>query len=156
MARTAYTIGNRSTKKPKPPASKSTRSKTIKESPPKNTARKKSLSVKAPIIKQAPVARKPRPHQRVVKEIEYFKRTTNCLIARAPFIRMVRGIVYELQKEMGTVPTRFTKSAISALQDSYEEFLVSLCEYAYHCTTHAKRVTLFPSDLKLARFLRNS
>ncbi|XP_071667702.1 histone H3-like centromeric protein A isoform X2 [Patagioenas fasciata] len=44
--------------------------------------------------------------------------------------------------------------ALMALQEAAEAFMVRLLEDAYLCTLHARRVTLFPKDLQLARRLR--
>ncbi|NXJ05014.1 CENPA protein, partial [Odontophorus gujanensis] len=44
--------------------------------------------------------------------------------------------------------------ALLALQEAAEAFLVHLLEDAYLCSLHARRVTLYPKDLQLARRLR--
>uniref|UniRef100_A0A8C4J7I3 Histone H3-like centromeric protein A n=1 Tax=Dromaius novaehollandiae TaxID=8790 RepID=A0A8C4J7I3_DRONO len=45
-------------------------------------------------------------------------------------------------------------TALLALQEAAEAFVVRLLEDAYLCSLHARRVTLFPKDLQLARRLR--
>ncbi|XP_062456859.1 histone H3-like centromeric protein A [Rhea pennata] len=45
-------------------------------------------------------------------------------------------------------------TALLALQEAAEAFMVRLLEDAYLCSLHARRVTLFPKDLQLARRLR--
>lgn len=49
---------------------------------------------------------------------------------------------------------RFQASALLALQEACEAAVVSLLEDAYLCTQHAKRLTLFPADIALARRIR--
>lgn len=49
---------------------------------------------------------------------------------------------------------RFQASALLALQESCEAAVISLLEDAYLCTHHAKRVTLLPTDITLARRIR--
>ncbi|XP_006036675.1 histone H3-like centromeric protein A [Alligator sinensis] len=44
--------------------------------------------------------------------------------------------------------------ALLALQEAAEAFLVHLLEDSYLCAIHAKRVTLFPKDMQLARRIR--
>lgn len=49
---------------------------------------------------------------------------------------------------------RFQSSALLALQEACEAAVISLYEDAYLCTMHAKRVTLLPADVALARRIR--
>ena len=49
---------------------------------------------------------------------------------------------------------RFQGTAIMALQEAAEVYLVSLFEDGNLCAIHAKRVTLMPKDIKLARRIR--
>jgi histone H3 len=71
------------------------------------------------------------------------------LIPRAAFVRVVR----EMAWTPGT-PLRFRGEALEALQEAAEAYLVGLFEDAVLCCIHAKRVTLFDRDLKLARRIR--
>ena len=50
--------------------------------------------------------------------------------------------------------TRFQASALSALQEACEAAVINLLEDAHLCTQHAKRMTLFPADIALARRIR--
>ena len=67
-----------------------------------------------------------------------------------PFLKLVREIAYEMKENL-----RFQKQALDALLDASEAMLVNVFEDANLCTLHAGRVTLFPSDMKLARTLAN-
>jgi histone H3 len=49
---------------------------------------------------------------------------------------------------------RFQSTAILALQEATEAYLVSLLEDSNLCAIHAKRITIMPKDLLLARRLR--
>lgn len=49
---------------------------------------------------------------------------------------------------------RMTREALSALQIASETFTIQLLEDSYLCSIHAKRVTLRPNDISLARYLR--
>jgi histone H3/H4 len=49
---------------------------------------------------------------------------------------------------------RFQSSAVMALQEAAEAYLVSLFEDTNLAAIHAKRVTIQPKDLQLARRLR--
>ena len=49
---------------------------------------------------------------------------------------------------------RFQSTAILALQEASEAYLVALFEDTNLCAVHAKRVTIMPKDLQLARRIR--
>ena len=49
---------------------------------------------------------------------------------------------------------RFQSSALMALQESAEAYLVGLFEDTNLCAIHAKRVTIMPKDIQLARRIR--
>jgi histone H3/H4 len=49
---------------------------------------------------------------------------------------------------------RFQGSAIAALQEAAEAYLVGLFEDTNLCAIHAKRVTIMPKDIQLARRIR--
>ncbi|TBU46787.1 histone-fold-containing protein [Dichomitus squalens] len=51
---------------------------------------------------------------------------------------------------------RFQSSAVMALQEASEAYLVSLFEDTNLAAIHAKRVTIQPKDLALARRLRDN
>ena len=80
-----------------------------------------------------------------------------------PAQRYLSGyLVRALLRELGTVSDksgakivrRFQSSALLALQEACEAAVINLLEDAYLCTNHAKRVTLFPTDIALARRIR--
>ncbi len=78
------------------------------------------------------------------------KRSTEMLIRKLPFQRLVREIAHDLNPTL-----RFQSSAISAFQEATEAFLVSLFEDTNLCAIHAKRVTIQSKDMQLARRLRS-
>ena len=49
---------------------------------------------------------------------------------------------------------RFQETAVMALQEAAEAYLVSLFKDGNLCTIHGKRVTLMPKDLQLAKRIR--
>ena len=71
------------------------------------------------------------------------------LCSKLPFQRLVREIAQEYKNEL-----RFQSSAILALQEATEAYLVSLFEDTNLCAIHAKRVTIMPKDIQLARRIR--
>ena len=55
---------------------------------------------------------------------------------------------------IGAGDLRWQSTAILALQEATEAFLVHLFEDANLCAVHAKRVTIMPKDIHLARRIR--
>ena len=90
-----------------------------------------------------------RPGTLALREIRHYQKKTNLLIKRAPFARLVKEIAQDLMVEM-----RFRSSAISALQEAAEAYLVGLFEDTNLCAIHAKRITIMPRDIQLARRIR--
>ena len=84
-----------------------------------------------------------------LREIRSYQKSTELLICRTPFQRLVREIAQDFKSEL-----RFQSLAIAALQEAAETYLVSLLEDANLCAIHAKRVTIFVKDLQLARRIR--
>lgn len=84
-----------------------------------------------------------------LREVRKYQNSTDLLIARAPFRRLVREIIMNLKDSI-----RMRSSALDALQEATEAYVTSVLGDANLCTIHAKRVTLFPKDLQLALRLR--
>lgn len=91
-----------------------------------------------------------RPGERALKEIRAYQQSTDLLIRRLPFARLVR----EIQMSLTRHPYRWQGSAILALQEAAEAHLVGLFEDCNLCAVHAKRVTIMPKDMQLARRIR--
>ena len=66
-----------------------------------------------------------------------------------PFQRLVREIAQTHNPYL-----QFQSGAILALQESVEAYLVGLLEDSNLCAIHAKRVTIMPKDMQLARRIR--
>ena len=78
-------------------------------------------------------------------------------IHRLPFQRLVREVMEDLADRDRTrkwQQIRFQSHALLALQEASEAYLVSLFEDANLAAIHAKRVTIFPKDIHLARRIR--
>lgn len=120
-----------------------------KQSAPQRHIRR-GKSHKAP--RQASGVKKPhryRPGTVALREIRRYQRSTELLISRAPFQRLVREIAEEIKPDV-----RFQHSAVGALQEACEAYLVGLFEDVNLCALHAKRVTIMPKDMQLARRIR--
>ena len=90
-----------------------------------------------------------RPGTQALREIRKYQKSTELLIRKMPFQRLVREISTDYKADL-----RFQSNAILALQEAAEMFLVGLFEDSNLCAIHAKRVTIMPSDMALARRIR--
>lgn len=118
-------------------------------------ARTKSRTVPRSITKSEPAAggvKKPhryRPGTAALREIRRYQRSTELLMRRLPFQRLVREIALNFRTNL-----RFQGTAIRAIQEAAEAYLVGLFEDTNLCATHAGRVTVLPKDLRLALRVR--
>mmetsp|Transcript_36204 Transcript_36204/g.89221 ORF Transcript_36204/g.89221 Transcript_36204/m.89221 type:complete len:164 (+) Transcript_36204:300-791(+) len=87
-----------------------------------------------------------------LREIRRFQKTTELLIRKAPFSRLVR----EIAQDLNTSVCRFQNVALEALQEACEAYIVNLFEDTNLCAIHAKRVTVMPKDMQLARRIRGA
>ncbi|XP_034403428.1 histone H3-like centromeric protein A [Cyclopterus lumpus] len=103
--------------------------------------------------KQPPVSprkRRFRPGTRALMEIRKYQKSTDLLLRKGPFSRLVREVCQSFSSEA----LRWQVYALLALQEAAEAFLVMLFSDANLCAIHAKRVTVFPRDIQLARRIR--
>lgn len=90
-----------------------------------------------------------RPGTVALREIRRYQKSTDLLIRKAPFQRLVKQIAQEIKESV-----RFQSTAVLALQEASEYYLVGLFEDTNMCTLHGKRVTITPKDMQLARRIR--
>nr|ALD50081.1 centromeric protein A [Gasterosteus aculeatus] len=98
----------------------------------------------------SPRKRRFRPGTRALMEIRKYQKTTDLLLRKGPFARLVREVCQSFSGQH----LRWQVFALMALQEAAEAFLVMLFSDANLCAIHAKRVTLFPRDIQLARRIR--
>ena len=95
--------------------------------------------------------RRYRPGTVALKEIRKYQMSTSLLIEKSPFQRLVREITMELFQGQSY---RFQTTAILAMQEASEAYLVHLFEDTLCCALHAKRITIMVKDMQLARRIR--
>lgn len=87
--------------------------------------------------------------QVALREIRRFQKSTELLIHKLPFQRLVRELAQSIKPNL-----KFQSAAIGALQEASEAYLVALFEDTNLCALHASRVTIMAKDMKLARRIR--
>ena len=131
----------------------------------KHTARKvtggkaprKAIATKATAHKKTPTpdvggvkkAHRFRPGTVALREIRKYQKSTELLIRKLPFQRLVREVALACKSDV-----RFQSAAVLALQEASEAYLVGLFEDTNLCAIHAKRVTIMSRDIQLARRIR--
>ncbi|KAG5638561.1 histone H3.1 [Sphagnurus paluster] len=128
----------------------------------KSTGLKKQYAMKTPCSKfsgkkiaDEDIARAvKRPHRFhpgtvALREIRRYQKSTELLIRRLPFQRLVREIAQDFRSDL-----RFQSSAVTAIQEAAEAYLISLFEDTNLAAIHARRVTIMRKDIQLARLLR--
>ncbi|EGI67414.1 PREDICTED: histone H3.3-like [Acromyrmex echinatior] len=88
----------------------------------------------------------------VLQEIRHLRRTTHFLIPKLSFARLVREIIIDIFPRENI--TKIQATALEALQEATEMYLVQFFEDAVLLALHAKRVTLMRNDMILMRRLR--
>jgi histone H3 len=84
-----------------------------------------------------------------LREIRKYQKSTDLLIRTLPFQRLVREIIADFKPDL-----RVQRAAVEALQEAAEAYLVTLFEDTNLAAIHAKRVTIMPKDMQLARRIR--
>ena len=90
-----------------------------------------------------------RPGTIALREIRRYQKSTELLIPKLPFQRLVREIAQNLKDDL-----LFQTAALQALQEASEAYLVALFEDTNLCAIHARRVTIMPRDIQLSRRIR--
>ena len=100
-----------------------------------------------------------RPGMVALREIRRYQKSTEFLLERTPFQKLIGEISQEYRvcpDSPGTpsILVRFQSTAIAALQEAAENFIVGLFEDVNLLAVHAKRVTIMPRDIRLALRIR--
>lgn len=92
-----------------------------------------------------------------LREIKKAQKTTNLLIPRAPFMRLVRQISDMLCSQMNSEVFEYVRwqfTGLACLQEAAEDFLIEFMNDSYIACAHAHRVTLMNKDFSVVSRLR--
>ena len=90
-----------------------------------------------------------RPGTVALRDIRKYQRSTELLLRKLPFQRLVKEIAFKINENL-----RFAANAVRAIQEATEDHIVRVFQDANLCALHAKRVTVLPKDVTLARRIR--
>jgi len=103
----------------------------------------------APIGTEVKKPHRYRPGTVALREIRRYQKSTELLIRKRPFQRLVREVTQDFKTGL-----RYQTHAILALQEASEAYLVDLFGDVNLCAIHARRVTIMPKDVQLALRIR--
>ncbi|KAK8153252.1 histone-fold-containing protein [Phyllosticta citribraziliensis] len=93
-----------------------------------------------------------KPGTVALREIRRYQKSTELCVPRLPFARLVREIAMQVVTPEKSL--RWQATALEALQEAAEAYLVHFLEDTNYCAIHAKRVTISQQDIQLARRIR--
>ena len=128
---------------------KQTACKTVGGKAPRKELATKAARKSAPGTGGAKKPHRYRPGTVALREIRRYQKSTDLLIRKLPFQRLVRELAQEFKADL-----RFQGSAVLALQEAAEAYFVGLFGDSNLCAIHARRVTIMPKDMQLARRIR--
>ncbi|CAJ1346416.1 unnamed protein product, partial [Effrenium voratum] len=102
----------------------------------------KAARKQAPVVGTMKKTHRFRPGTLALREIRKYQKSTDLLIRKLPFQRLVKEIAQEVKSDL-----KFQSQAVLALQEAAEAYLVGLFEDTNLCAIHAKRVTIMPKAL---------
>jgi histone H3 len=86
------------------------------------------------------------PRNGGLKEIQKFQKNTDLLIRKAPF----QHLVCKIALKFGKSNLRMQTTAVLALQEAVEYFMVDVFSDTNLCAMHGKRITIMKKDMALA------
>ncbi|CAO3601148.1 unnamed protein product, partial [Absidia cylindrospora] len=119
---------------------------------PLRTTRSSTAKKRGGGIKKSQSRRRAAPGTMVLLEIQKLQASSNLVIPKLPFQRLVREIAQDCLDREGV---RFQKDVFDMLQETAESYMVSLFQDTNLIANHAKRITIQPKDMHLAQRLRN-
>ena len=93
--------------------------------------------------------RRLRPGALALKEIRKYQKSTELLIPKLSFSKLLKEVAQDFKPDL-----RFQSHAVMAMHEAAEAYLTALFEDTNLCAIHARRVTIMPKDIQLARRIR--
>ena len=93
--------------------------------------------------------RRYRPGTVALREIVRYQKSTELLIRKVPFQRLVREVSQEVCKDLGKDPVRYQSTAILALQEAAEDFLVRMFSQVQDIAICGKVITIQEKHIQL-------
>jgi histone H3 len=88
-----------------------------------------------------------RPGTVALREIQKFQKDTDLLIRKAPFQHLIKEIVQDLSRKRDL---QMKSTALLALREAVEYFMVDVFSNTNLCVMHGKHFTIMAKDMVLA------
>ena len=95
--------------------------------------------------------RRTKPGIKALREIRFYQQSTGLLLRKLPFQRFVRELCVDITKK---TDFRWQLTAMLALQEAAEAYVVAFFRDSVYAMVHAKRKTLMPKDMRLVLLMR--
>lgn len=95
-----------------------------------------------------------RPGTKALREIRKYQKSSDLLIPKLPFARLVRQTMQTFNNQRLGRVFRISSVALSAVQEAMEAHLVGILEEANLAAIHAKRVTVMKKDFDIVLEVR--
>ena len=117
----------------------------------KITSRQMLGDGKAKNARRHPKPYRYRPGTVALREIQRYQKSTELLLRKLPFQRLVREVVWQVANK----DYRMQSTALLAMQEAAEAHLVRMFSEVNDIAIHGRRVTIIPKDIMLWRRLRH-
>ena len=97
-----------------------------------------------------------RPGTVALREIRKYQKSVDLLIPMVSFQRLVREIVQDICRDRHIEKKRIQSTALLALQEASEHYLVKLFQNSQLAAIHGNRVTVLPRDIQLVRYFKDN
>lgn len=114
-------------------------------------ARTKQTQTQKLDLKKVKKARRWHAGTVALREIRAQQKSTEVLLKKLPFQRLVKEIMQQYEISGGDAPSmpKIKKSALESLREGANDYLVNMFKKANNLAIHAKRKTIFVSDVRL-------
>lgn len=117
--------------------------------PRKNTPPGETSALKQDVNVKKAKAHRWRPGTVALREIRKYQKSTELLLPRLPFQRLVREIMTELR-----IGLRIQASALAALQEGCEAYITEQFGIYQLMAIHGRRVTVMPKDVNNTKIIK--
>ena len=93
--------------------------------------------------------RRYRPGTVALRDIRKYQTSTETLIPKRSFQRLVKEVMQNECSERDIPPKKVTSECLLALQCSTEQYVTELFEQSQRAAFHGKRITLQPKDMEI-------
>ena len=98
--------------------------------------------------------RKYRPGTVALREIKKYQTSTDLLIPKLAFQRLVKELIQDECRERATPMKKIQSPALLALQCACEDYITELFSISQRAAVHGKRITVTPDDVRLVMDFR--